>query len=411
MRSSPWIYRPYVLFCRCLIPALKDAFWTGYRSLFSLASFNLYYKFPEWHSPFASSFGSIRNGPPFRFFSVYQALRCGYPKLAGRIVLEDQKWPVVKEHTPMAHGSTQQHIEQPWPVFWSRHRDASLVSSSLALVNDQKELCVESVYGFRAAATDSAGRYFRLPAPVVLDGNWTSIVSRWVPTHSNTVPNHCHWLLDALPRLALLNEFPPDTRIVVPGKLAAYQWESLALLGIPKDRIRSSPEIHLRIEDYYFSSPTTMVACYNPYAVRFLRENLLGQRDRGYCGPKRFFVRRTKARDIGNGDEVERFFEQRGWAIIDPSQLTFGQEIQLFCEAEAVCGLGGSAFFNTIFSRPECAVFLIGHDYWVDGSLDWLFQTVGIKEYHWHVFPSNGCRQFKVDIAILEQQLRSAGLL
>jgi Glycosyltransferase 61 len=411
VRSTRWIYRPYVLFCRCLIPALKDGFWAGYRSLFALASFNLYYKFPDWLPPFGLWSGSIRNGPPFRFFSVYQVLRCGYPRLDGRIVLEDQKWPVVKEGTPMAHGSTQQHIEQPWPVLWSRHRNVSLVSSSLALVNDKKEMCLESVYGHRGSLNDPAGRYFRLPAPVVLDGNWTSLVSRWVPTNSNTIPNHSHWLLDALPRLALLNEFPSDARIIVPGKLAAYQWESLALLGIPKDRIRPSPEIHLQVENYYFSSPTAMIACYNPYAVRFLREKLLEKRDRSYRGPKRLYLRRSKARDLGNGAEVERFVEQLGWTIIDPSQLTFGQELQLFYEAEAVCGLGGSAFTNTLFSRPECVVVVMGHDYWVDGALDWIVQTVGIKNYNEHVYPSNGCRQSDVDIGTLERQLRSAGLL
>jgi hypothetical protein len=392
------------------VPALKDGFWEFYRSFFAMAGSRLYYVFPEQRAPFGPFFASIRNGPPIRLFSAYQTLRCGCPRLEGRIVLEDQKWPVVCEGIPLAAGSTEQHTDQPWPVLWSRHPGAHLVSSSLALVTPKKELCLESIYGYRHFRGDPAGCYFRLPEPVFLEGNWTSIVSRWVPNGSGYIPNHSHWLLDALPRLALLNEFPADTRIVVPGKLAAYQWESLALLGLSKDRLRPSPEIHLQVENYYFSSPTAMIACYNPYAVRFLREKMLDQRDRSYSGPKRFFIRRSKARDIGNGSEVERFFEQLGWAIIDPSQLTFVQEMQLFYEAEAVCGLGGSALNNTIFSRPECAVVMIGHDYWMDGVLDWIIQTVGIKKYNCHVYPSNGCRQFDVDIGTLERQLQSVGL-
>ena len=271
LRSASLIYRPWVLLCNCLVPALKDCFWEFYRSFFMTVGAYLYYVFPEQHAPFGPFFASIRNGPPVRLFSAYQALRCGCPRLEGRIVLEDQGWPVVREGSPLAAGSTEQHTDQPWPVLWSRHPGAHLVSNSLALVTPKKELCLESVYGYRFYRADPASRYFRLPAPVVLDGNWTSIVSRWVPTHSNTVPNHSHWLLDALPRLALLNEFPPDTRIVVPGKLAAYQWESLALLGISRDRFRPSPETHLQVENYYFSSPTSIVVCYNPYAVRFLR--------------------------------------------------------------------------------------------------------------------------------------------
>jgi hypothetical protein len=410
LRSSRWIYRPWALLRHCLVPALKDCFWEFYRSFFKAAGSRLYYVFPEQHAPFGQFFASVRNGPPVRLFSAYQALRCGYPKLEGRIVLEDQGSPVVREGSLLAAGITEQHTTQPWPVLWSRHPGAHLVSSALALVTPKKELCLESVYGHRFYRWDPACRYFRLPKPVSLEGNWTSIVSHWVPNGSGFIPNHSHWLLDALPRLAVLNEFPPDTRIIVPGKLAAYQWESLAMLGLSRDRFRPSPETHLQVENYYFSSPPSMVVCYNPYAVRFLRTAFLEKRDRSYSGPKRFFIRRNQLRDIGNNDEVERFFERLGWAIIDPSQLTFAQEIQLFYEAEAVCGLMGSAFSNTIFSRPECAVVMMGHDYWTDGTLDWIMQAVGIKKYNWHVYPSNGCRQFEVDLGILEQQLKSSGL-
>jgi hypothetical protein len=411
LRSPSLVYRPCVLFRRCLVPALKDCFWEFYRSFFKMAGSVLYYVFPERHSPFGSFFASIRNGPPVGLFSAYQTLRCGCPRLEGRIVLEDQGRPVVREGSPLAAGSTEQHTDQPWPVLWSRHPGAHLASSSLALVTPKKELCLESVYGYRFYQGDPACRYFRLPEPISLEGNWTSIVSRWVPNSSDSIPNHSHWLLDALPRLALLNEFPLDTRIIVPGKLAAYQWESLAMLGLSRDRLRPSPENHLQVENYYFSSPTSMVACYNPYAMRFLRTAFLEKRDRSYSGPKRFFIRRNKQRDIGNSDEVERFFERLGWAIIDPSQLTFAQEIQLFYEAEAVCGMGGSALNNTIFSRPECAVVMMGHDYWVDGVLDWIIQAAEIKKYNWHIYPSNDCRQFEVDLGILEQQLKSFGLL
>lgn len=413
MRSSPWIYRHYVLFRRCLIPALKDGFWATYRSFFGMASFNLFYKYPEWQTPFGSWFGSVRNGPPFRFFSVYQSLRCGYPKMDGRIVLEDQKWPVVKEGTPMAHGSTQQHIEQPWPVFWSQHRNVNLVSRSLAMVNDKKEICLESVYGHRGSVNDPAARYFRLPAPVVLEGNWTSIVSRWVPTNRpRAVPNHSHWLLDALPRLALLREFPADTRIIVPGQLAAYQKESLAMLGLTADRIRFSPETHLQVENYYFSSPPSMIVCHSPYAVRFLRDSFLPKAAADYSGHRRFFIKRADdPKKVGNSAELERFFAGLGWGIMDLNQLTFAQEIRLFAEAEAVCGIFGSGLTNTLFCRPSCVVVALAHDYWTDGVLDWILQTVGVDKYSVHVYPTDKCRRFQVDMNILQRQLESLGLL
>ena len=414
LREMPWVYSPLVLACvRCLLPAIRDAFWQFYRSLAASLWFYLYStESRRKGSRLYAWLSAVRNGPPFKMFSIYQALRCGWPRIPGRIVLEDQGWPVVRPGSLLAEGHTEQHTDQPWPVFWSRHSAAHLVSPSLALVTPEKELAVESVYGHRFFSRDPAVRYFKLPPPVTLAGNWTSLVSRWVPTGGGGVPNHSHWLLDALPRLALLGEFPADTRAIVPGKLAAYQRESLAMLGLNADRIRLSPETHLRVENYYFSSLPSMVVCYSPYAVRFLREKFLPQADVNYHGPKKFFItRRNAARNAGNNAELEEFFLQLGWGVVDLCELTFAQEIKLFSEAEAVCGVGGSGLTNVIFSKPNCAVMLVGHDYWTDGTLDWIVQTVGIEKYGVQICPADACRRWRADLGELKRQLQAVGAL
>ena len=40
-------------------------------------------------------------------------------------------------------------------------------------------------------------------------------------------------------------------------------------------------------------------------------------------------------------------------------------------------GMGGSALNNAVFSNPNCAMLAMGHDYWTDGSLDWILQSYG----------------------------------
>ena len=414
LRATPWIYRAALWVKRCVVPAVPDAFWEFYRSLASRAWMQLYSTAPlRQKSALYSWVARIPNGPPFRLFSAYQALRCGWPQFPGRIVLEDQGTPSVRPGLLSANGTVQQHIQQPWPVFWSRHQQVHLVSPSLALVSAEKELCLESVYGAGYFRNDPATRYWRLPVPVTLPGNWTSIVSRWVPTNRpKAVPNHSHWLLDALPRLALLREFPADTRIIVPGQLAAYQKESLAMLGLTADRIRFSPEMHLEVENYYFSSPPSMIACHSPYAVRFLRDSFLPKAAADYSGHRRFFIKRADdPKKVGNSVELERFFAGLGWGIMDLSQLTFAQEIRLFAEADAICGIFGSGLTNTLFCRPDCAVVALAHDYWTDGVLDWILQTVGVDKYSVQVCPTDKCRRFQVDMNILQRQLESVGLL
>ncbi len=105
-------------------------------------------------------------------------------------------------------------------IFWSEHSNARLVSESLAFLTPEKNLCVESAYNEHCWRHDPGSRFLHLPPAVKLSGNWTSLVSRWVPNRGGTI--YGHWLHDALPRLALLKEFPADTQIIVPPNLGAH---------------------------------------------------------------------------------------------------------------------------------------------------------------------------------------------
>ena len=349
---------------------------------------------------------SRRFGPPQEAFSVYQALRTGYPQLQGRIVLEDQGNPVVAPDSLLAIGGYLQYAEQPWPILWSTHDRATLVGESLALISN-KRVCVEAVYGHERMRDDPAFRFLRLPPPVRLPGNWTSIVSRWTPTNCRT--NYTHWLLDALPRLALLSEFPPDTRILVPKNLFPSEEESLAALGL-LDRCRFTGETHLKVERYFFSGPTTMLQGYNPYGVQFLRRSFLPKRDPHYSGPRRFFIQRTgDARNVENDDQLQNLFSRLGWGIVHPGRLKFTEQVKLFSEAEAICGTIGSGFTNGVFCQPRCKWILLAQDFMLDGWLEWISQVVG-SDYRYLICPTGYERIIHVDIAKLEAILRELGL-
>jgi hypothetical protein len=355
--------------------------------------------------------GHQKFGPPNEVFSVYQALRTGDPKIKGRILLHDQGCPVVKSDSLLVTGGYRQHKEQPWPIFWSEHSEARLVTPSLAFLGEGKRICLESVYGYQRLRDDPAFRFFRLPAPQRLAGNWTSIVSRWVPIESKfmgmSMPNYTHWLLDALPRLALISELPDDVKIIVPADLHKNQKESLALLGL-WDRCRSTRKTHLQIERYFFSSPTTMLQGYNPYGIDFLRREFLPKRDRSFAGPKRFFVRRVAlSREPLNAAKLEKFFEDRGWTPIDVVKLTFAQQIQLFHEAESIAGMFGSAFTNSVFCRPGCDVIpIMPTQFGLDGFLDWIGQVAGFN-FRPLVIENDYTYRFSIDLELLEKFLKS----
>lgn len=383
LRRFPVVHRPLKWARRKAFQKFKDVLVEAARTVSSSE--------PRW-------------GPPKGSFSIYEdLLKRPNPGRKGRIVLHDQGPLPVSPDSLLERCGLRQHLEQPRPILWSHHQAARLVSSSLALINEQKQVALESVYGTRFLHGDTAYRYLHLPPAVPLPGNWTSLVSLWVPTTG--VPTFSHWVLDALPRLSMLGEFPSDTRILVPSALAAYQKETLALLGL-QERIRYTPETHLTIENYYFASPTTMISCYNPYGIGFLRSEFLPKADPSYHGPKKFIIQRKgKSRGIKNEEEVNKFFRDRGWDIIDTEKLTFSQEIKLFSEAEAVCGILGSGFTNTIWCRPGCKVITLVADSWLDGWAEAIAHVCKLQ-YSFAVFPSDHMMMATIDLEVVKKLLQ-----
>lgn len=347
-----------------------------------------------------------RFGPPKGSFSIYSSL-LSERRRPARVILQDQGMPVVRSDSLQVLCQLNQHTSQPWPIFWSHHRNARLVSSTLTLMDDKKRICREAVYGDLCLEDDPAWRYVWLPKAVTLKGNWTSLISRWGPNDS--VPPFTHWILDALPRLAMLAEFPADTGILVPARLAGYQKETLSLLGL-LDRCRYTSEQHLLVENYYFASPTAIIDGYNPYGVNFLREKFLPKADPGYAGPRKFLIQRSnKTRGIQNEAEVNKFFTDRGWALIDTEKLTIAQEVKLFNEAEAITGVFGSGFTNAIWCRKGCKLLPLVADCWLDGYVEWIADLLGL-EFHYHIFPSDPEMRAIVDLREVERMLAAAGL-
>jgi capsular polysaccharide biosynthesis protein len=386
-RRWPAIHRVGRWLRRTLWSAVKDGFWEFTRCLFV---------------------NSTTFGPPARTFSVYQALRCGWPRLNGRIVLHDQGVPQVAGDSLLVTSGLEQHLEQPWPILWSEHSNARLITESLALLMPDKRLCAESAYNEKRWRTDTASRFLRLPPPTRLDGNWTSMVSRWVPNRGFAI--YGHWLHDALPRLALLPEFPSDTKIIVPADLKPYQKETLELMGV-WDRCRPTPERHLEIEHYFFSSPMSMIDGYNPYATHVARKAFLPG-DPNYSGPKKFFFHRTgKSRAIENSAEIRDFFRGKGWAIVNDVDLTFAQTVRLFSEADAICSFVGSNMSNVIFCKPGCLVMHLVPDFWPDGWVDWIAQVVQ-ADYHAAIIPCGGpfVHKIVIDLELIKKFFAAEGV-
>jgi capsular polysaccharide biosynthesis protein len=332
-------------------------------------------------------------GPPKGTFSALELLAQG--KLEGRLVEPARPNPDGLKPLHRLAGMSQGSIDS-WPGFWTRHQQARLVGKTLVVQDEQKRICYEAAYGAYGYRVDPAYNYLLLPAPVRLSGNWTSVISQW----SN---GFYHWLMDALPRLARLAEFPADTGVLVPPQLAPYQRDMLAWLNL-EGRYRCTEEQHIFVDNFYFSSPTAMTGCYDPAAVRFLREAFLAHADPLYDAPRRFYVRRRTAnRGIVNEHEVIEFFSGQGWEIVDTAELSMAQQIRLFAGAEAICALHGAALANLVWARDGTRVLELVADTFINAVYENLAARVGV-EHRFILCAGDAAFRATVDMSSLRRE-------
>jgi capsular polysaccharide biosynthesis protein len=206
--------------------------------------------------------------------------------------------------------------------------------------------------------------------------------------------------------LAILKELPEDTGIIVPSKLKPIHWETLDLLGL-RPKCRPTSETHLRVEKYHFSAPTSMIDCYNPYGIQWMRKSFLPLADPMYQGPKKFFFARTgKRRAIENIGEITKILTHHGWSIVCDMDLTFAQTIRLFSQASEICGFLGSNMSNVIFCPPGCRVLHWVPDNFLDSWVD-LMAPVLQLDYRSIILRSGGPQAHKI---CLDPQEIRAGL-
>ena len=338
----------------------------------------------------------FRVSGPNGFFYGLDILERGVTE--GRVLVEGQELPSLPLGDSLIRRTDcNQNGRQPWPVFWLKMHEARLVGPSLALVNSEKRLMIESVYGEEFATEDPSNNYLVLPGPVKLQGSWTSIISRWSG-------GYYHWFNDALPRLSPLAEFSPETGILIRGPLNPYQRESLKMLGL-LDRVRETTEKHLVIEEYYFSSPPGMTGCTNPHAANWLRGKFLHHGTVVNTPPKFFVTRRGKTRGIINQKEVAEFFSDAGWAVVDLEDLSLVEQISWFSNAKAVVGEHGGGFTNLVWCRPGTKVMELCADNFLNGCYEGV-SLCNELQHRFLILAGDSSSRIKVTLTLLKDFLQ-----
>ncbi|MBA3352805.1 MAG: glycosyltransferase family 61 protein [Blastocatellia bacterium] len=279
------------------------------------------------------------------------------------------------KHVPQHNQGEVFHIPE---VFLASVNRARIYSKDfLVLSADRTRLYEESALS-RQDVLEANGVFNKMMwhSPKQMSGEYCLLACPWA---SN---NYSEWLLGNLPRLAVIEQFaqmsslplivPPDPR----------RRESLLRAGVAPERLVDFDNGYWQVDRLYFPQLPSPLANPSPHAVSWLRQTFLDQRSavptkRG----RRLYVTRRDAqgRRVLNEEEIVSFLQSTGFEVVCPGDLTFADQIELFCEACVVVGPHGAAFANMVFAPATATLVELFGDTYLNGCYWGLASILGQK--------------------------------
>jgi hypothetical protein len=284
--------------------------------------------------------------------------------------------------------------------------NALVVGDHGLVVTDRSEILLQSaVYGGSTAAklqtvTGLAGG----TATATLPGTYVSLLG-----YSHRA--YGHWLIDLLPRLALVPEDEQDFSVLVPGPPRPFQLRLLELLGIEGGRVVSTAGPNVRVERLLLCHPSHRTTRPVGPHLRWVVERLRAAAGAGSePAPLRLNVsRENRTRRVVNEAELAEILAAHGFETIRPEELDLVEQIRAFASADAIAGTHGSGLLNCVFAPPGARLFEFFHPGYFFPSTLGPATLLGLE--HWYLFgqPAGDYYEIRVDAERLDRLL-SVGL-
>ncbi len=221
-------------------------------------------------------------------------------------------------------------------------------------------------------------------------------------------PNYYHWLVDCLPRIALLEEVArrQQIRMVMPRLPAAHKDSLECCLpeGVPVDYLDDKGWVQL--ERLVLPSFATVGSIAYPprryldyvRAGVFRRYGLHPEQR----GTRRIYISRAAAnfRRILNEDAVHRALEGQGFTIVHMERLSFEDQVRTIHGAGVIVAPHGAGLANLMFAGPVSVLELCGDRF--HGFFYYLAQALGQRHHHLVGRGLARMGDFEIDIAKLD---------
>ena len=195
-----------------------------------------------------------------------------------------------------------------------------------------------------------------------------------------------HWLLEVLPNLLSAILTFPGIKVVLPENCPDYVRDGLATVLGPEVAERYifcstpvrvetlvMPQYHSKPE---FISPQVMGVLKSEVKSKVLRE---GVSDTAPARGKRLYISRRKSRRrrLAGEEQLEGRLREMGFTILHLEELSFGEQIRIFHQAETVVATHGAGLSNLVWSEAPCKVIEIFPRNYILDCFAWLSFSLG----------------------------------
>lgn len=211
--------------------------------------------------------------------------------------------------------------------------------------------CLDVDYGSRAAMAGWLG-------PV-------SEVDTAAAIWSHPWMGYYHWIIDAAPKIALLQEkFERDLsgwKLCYPRQYTNFEKETLTLLGVPDSTLIDTRGLRAVKANKVAISVLPGWFEIQP-AAELLRKRLIEYAGNG-CG-ERIYISRKSRRKCMNETEIFALLAKKGFTFVEDKPRTLAEQIGIFRNAEVIVAPHGAALTNLLWCEEGTKVIeLFGETY------------------------------------------------
>lgn len=203
------------------------------------------------------------------------------------------------------------------------------------------------------------------------------------------IENYYHWVIEVAGQIAL---FSPKIKNIILGtnryikKFQKQIFDEIAHFVPNIWRIFPNAPEPYRMSQALLATHVNSDHRIDPKGITFLR-SILNVPGRLPKAGKWIYLTRLDVKhadrkgNLRNEDHVVEIFRKWGFTIIEPSQLSFVEQKELFSDCEILAGQGGAALTNILFCTPETKILILSP--WM-GTFDLyseLAAAIGCKNY------------------------------